>query len=107
MNTFVTCAVVETLESHAFELGLALELDAPSGLVVREDPHVPGVFYLEACIEAADAQRALALGLQTTATLTAQLGLPAEVVEVSVVGLDGATSWLAGDPVPSSVAPPH
>ncbi|SDP21092.1 hypothetical protein SAMN05660199_03363 [Klenkia soli] len=107
MDSFVTCAVVETTETHAFELGLALELDVPTGVVVREDPHVAGVFYLESGTEAEDAQRALALVLQTTAVLAARLGVPTEVTEVSVLSLEGATCWLAGDAVPTSVLPPH
>ncbi|SDG90060.1 hypothetical protein [Klenkia brasiliensis] len=96
MQTFVTCAVVQTDLRHAFEVGVALRLEAPEGTAVREDPHVPEVFYLEATTTATDVQRALAATAQSVSTLLAGLDLPAEVDEVVVVTLDGAVRWVPG-----------
>lgn len=96
MHTFITCAVVETDVRHAFEVGVALRLEAPGGTAVREDPHVPEVFYLEATTTAPDAQRAMAAAAQSVSTLLAGLDLPAEVDEVVVLTLDGALRWVPG-----------
>lgn len=94
MESFVTCAVVETDLRHAFEVGVALRLESPEGTAVREDPHVPEVFYLEATTTAVDVQRAVAAAARSITTLLAGLDLPAEVDEVVVVSLKGAVRWV-------------
>jgi len=105
--TYLTCAVVETSGAHAFDLGLALRMDAPAGTAVREDPHAPEVLYLESSTEAPDPATALvSCGLHAAELITA-VRLPAEVAEVVVVGPEGALCWVptADEVVPAGEAP--
>ncbi|MEI4273578.1 hypothetical protein TEK04_17790 [Klenkia sp. LSe6-5] len=101
MPTYVTCTVVETDAAHAFELGISLRVDGPTGTAVREDPHVPEVFYVEGCTEGPDLPTALVETGTAIARTVAGSGLPGVVVEVTVLDADGALTWVPSADVPA------
>lgn len=102
MPTYLTCAVVETPEAYVFGMDLALRMDAPAGTSVQEDPHVPGVRYLESTVEASDLATALVSAGLAAAELVGGAGVPGEVVEVTVVDDQGALTWVPTTGVPAA-----
>ena len=95
METFVASSVLETTEAHAWEAGLALRVDVPPGMSVREDPHVPEVFYLESSLAAPDAAGAIELAARVAVAVAAAAGVPMVLDEVVVIGACGVTRWAA------------
>ncbi|WP_133379267.1 hypothetical protein [Klenkia marina] len=102
MPTYLTCAVVQTPEAYSFGMDLALRMDAPEGTTTREDPHVPGTHYVESTVQAPDLATALTSSGLAVAGLVAGAGLPGEVVEITVLGDDGAVTWVPGVELPAA-----